>query len=117
MQPDNQQQGSSISNIEWGLVIGAVVVIDLVEFGLDWIGIGLVANEFIDIWVGMALPFYFYMRGVTPDRKKLITWIVGPIFEMLTDGLIPVGWTADVVITMLLDKADHKARKMALKMS
>ena len=116
MQPDQPQphQGSKISNTEWGLVIGAAVLLDAVEFGLDIFGIGLVLNELIDVGVGMALPYYFHLRGVKKDKRKITTWVLATLFEMFTDGLVPIGWTIDVLATMYWDKRDKKLSKLPI---
>jgi hypothetical protein len=65
-----QQSGSRIGNTEWGLVIGAAVVLDIGQWVLDILLIGVALNPLIDISVGMALPLYFHIRGVklTPKR-------------------------------------------------
>ena len=103
--------GSKISNTEWGLVIGAGVVLDLVQWLLDAFVVGLFINPFIDIGIGMALPFYFYMRGIKPDSKKVLAWVGSGLIEALTAGAIPL-WTADIVVTMILDKLDKKMAKV-----
>jgi hypothetical protein len=103
--------GSKIGNIEWGLVIGAVVLVDLVQLWLNVYVVGVLINRLIDIVVGMALPFYFWIRGVKLNSKKVLSIIatfVGeeiPVFDSL-----PL-WTLDVLLIMAWDKADGKITK------
>ena len=62
-------------------------------------------------WV-RTLPFYFYMRGVKPDFKKVATWALSGAIEIFLAGTIPL-WTFDIVTTMLWDKAEKKLGKIA----
>ncbi len=106
--------GSKISNTEWGLVIGALVIVDLVQFGLDSLLVGVFVNWLIDIAVGMALPFYFYLRGVKMDWKK--GGALGLTFLLETLGIgwldsLPL-WSLDGVVTMVLDKGDRILKKV-----
>ena len=51
-----EKKGSKISNTEWGLVIGALFVIDLIQIGLDLLAqVGVILNRFIDVFVGCAV--------------------------------------------------------------
>jgi hypothetical protein len=114
MQPDQPQQGSKISNTEWAFLIGAAVFLDFTEAFLDTLLIGIIANEFIDLLVGMALPLYFHKRGIKKDKKTVGTWVVMTLFEFITDGVIPIGWTFDVVLTMVWDKRNKKLSKLPI---
>ncbi|MFZ2048904.1 MAG: hypothetical protein WAV25_01230 [Minisyncoccia bacterium] len=103
--------GSKISDTEWGLLIGFGLVLDLGQWLLDLFIIGVFFNPFIDMGVGLALPLYFKLRGMKTDAKKIASWVGAGVFETLFAGLIPL-WTGDIVLTMFLDKADKKLRKM-----
>ncbi len=55
---------SKISNTEWGLVLGAFLIIDLVQFLLDlFFESGVIINRFIDIGVEISYSFYLWIRG------------------------------------------------------
>ncbi len=115
MEDQNQKPaGSKISNLEWGLVIGATAVVDVVQFVLDIFVIGAIVNRFIDIVVGMTLPFYFYIRGVKLDSKKVLG-MAGAFGLEMVPGLdaLPL-WTLDVVYTMSMDKLDKKLPKLPI---
>ncbi len=113
-QTQQPQQGSRISNTEWGLVIGALATIDLTQFFLDVLLVGPFVNPFIDIVVGMALPFYLKIRGVKLDSKK-IGGMIGAFFLELIPGFdaLPL-WCLDGFMNMMLDKADKKLPKLPI---
>jgi hypothetical protein len=98
---------SKISNVEWGLYIGALIMVDIVQAGLEWLLIGLVVNPFIDVFVGMGKTFYLYIRGENiKDSKRLLALGASFIGELLpvVDEL-PL-WTFDGVYDMLLSKSN-----------
>lgn len=110
--PDQQpQQGSKIPNFEWGLVIGATAVVDVVQIVLDMFVIGAIANRFIDIVVGMALAGYFWIRGVKLNAKKILSLIASFVGEEIpVIDALPL-WTLDVILIMAWDKAEGKIEK------
>lgn len=106
IQQPKAQKGSKISNTEWGLLIGALMWIDLIQFFLDAFAIGALINRFIDIVVGMSLGFYFWLRGVKMDTKKVMSLIASfALEEVPAIDALPL-WSADGIATMLWDKAD-----------
>jgi len=98
-----------ISNTEWGLVIGAAIVVDLVQLALDLFLVGIVANRFIDIVIGLTLPFYFKMRGVKMDWKKGGSILITFLLEFVGLGIdaLPF-WTGDILLIMAFDRAEQK---------
>jgi hypothetical protein len=113
MEEQKPKSGSKISDVTWGLLIGAAIIIDIIQVGLDLLaGFGLLLNRFIDIAVGMALPFTFWMLGVKLDSKKILTWIASFLLEEIPiiDAL-PL-WSLDVVVTMAWDKAGGQIEKV-----
>lgn len=108
---NNSKERPKISNTEWGLLIGFTLVVDIGEFCLDLLfEIGLVVNPFIDIAMGMALPFYFrIIKGLKFDTKRILTLIGGFVGSELETGadVIPL-WTLDVLLMMALEKAEEK---------
>ncbi len=100
---------SKISNIEWGLVIGALLVVDisqiLIEWLLGWIGIGIAINWFLDIFVGMSFALYLHLRGEKMTDPKRALGLIGTfILEMIpvVDEL-PL-WCLDGIYAMVLSK-------------
>lgn len=106
-----KQTGSKIGNVEWGLVIGATAVVDVVQFILDIFVIGAIANRFVDIVVGMALAFYFWIRGIKMNAKKVLSLIASFVGEEIPVlDTLPL-WTLDVILIMAWDKAEGKIEK------
>jgi len=70
--------GSKISNTEWGLVIGALAMVDVFQIILDMVAIGIAANRIIDLGVAAALPLYLTLRGYKLDTRTIM--LVGGSF-------------------------------------
>jgi hypothetical protein len=100
--------GSKISNMEWGLLIGVGIMIDVFQFILNIVIGGLVANRFITAFVSMCLAFYYPWRGVRMDSKKTLSLIASFFLEEIpvVDSL--PGLTGNIIMTMIWDKADKK---------
>jgi hypothetical protein len=102
---------SRISNIEWGLVIGVLLVIDGIQLLLDFFVIGVIANRGISVLVGMALPFYLHIRGEKmSDPKRLFGFLAAfglESFLPFVDGL-PF-WFLDGIYNFILAKRRNKA--------
>ena len=108
---------SKISNTEWGLLISALFVIDLIQIALDLLfQIGVVVNRFIDIFVGMALPFYLHIRGESmADPKRLIGLLVTFVGEEIPDvDALPL-WGLDGIYNFTLSKANKTIAKVVGK--
>lgn len=100
---------SRISATEWGLVIGLMVCIDLMQIILDLFVVGVGVNRAIDIAVGMAFPFYLQIRGEKMgDPRRLLALLATFLGEMvpIVDAF-PL-WTADAVYNMFLARWRNK---------
>lgn len=103
--------GHHISNTEWGLVIGALALVDLAQIVLDIFAIGLVTNRLIDILIGGFLVLYTKLRcknigfGKTIMRTALT--FIGE--EIPVVDALPL-WTLDGIYTMTLERAGEKAK-------
>jgi len=98
---------SKISNTEWGLFIGALLMVDGVQILLEWMIIGLVINPYIDIFLTMAIPFYLHMRGENMADPKRIVGLAASFFG----ELIPVVdefplWSAYGVYLFFLSRSN-----------
>ena len=95
-----------ISSVEWGLVIGALFTVDIVQWGILLItaGIGAVINEYIDLFVGMSFTFYLYIRGQM-DGTKLAAQVIAYFTEAVTGGGAPV-WGLDGLTMFFLSKKE-----------
>lgn len=105
--------GSKISKTEWGLVIGAALMVDILQILLNLTLIGPFVNGSIDVGMGATLAFYFRLRGVKLDSQKV--WgMVGTFlleFIPIIDSL-PL-WSLDVFMTMVWDNRDKKKAREA----
>ncbi len=104
---------SKISNIEWGLVIGAAVIIDLIQLGLDVILVGFVANELIDPFTAMSVLFYFYWRDVPLSTDRVISIVAAFAGDAASDGVVPL-WTGDILYIFGSVKVAELADKMGI---
>lgn len=105
--------GSKISKTEWGLVIGAALMVDIFQLLLDLVLIGPFVNGAIDICMGAVLALYFKIRGVKMDSKKVWGMLGTFLLEMIPiiDAL-PL-WSLDVCMTMVWDSRDKKKARQA----
>ncbi len=106
---EKKKDGPKISNIEWGLVIGALFTIDLIQIGLDLLlQVGVVANRFIDIFVGMSLALYLQLRGQSLANPKRLLGLIGAfVAEEIPDvDALPL-WGLDGIFNMMISKSDE----------
>lgn len=97
---------SKISNIEWGLVIGALFTIDLVQILLDIVAVGVVLNRIIDIFVGLSFALYLQIRGQSlANPKRLISLLATFIGEEIPAiDALPL-WGLDGIYNMSISKS------------
>ncbi len=103
---------SRISKTEWKILVGLAVIVDGIQIILDFFGIGIIVNRFIDVAVGIALPLYLQTQGVSMANPKRLLGMLGAfVGEMIpvVDSL-PL-WTADVLFTWSTVKAEELIAK------
>ncbi len=90
------------------MVIGTLFLVDLIQLGLDLLlQVGVIANRFIDVFVGMSLAFYLQMRGQSLTDPKRILGLVGTFFaEEIPDVDALPFWGLDGIYNMMLSKSD-----------
>ena len=102
---------SKISNTEWGLVIGALGLIDLIQWGLILLfGSGLFVNWLRDIFVALCYGLYMILRGLL-NWKYLIGWIISAIGTTGSDGILPL-WILEGFYNFALYKGEQKLAKI-----
>ena len=85
-----------ISNIQWGLVIGALIVVDAIEFLITLFGVGLIVNSFIDIAVGFFFGLWLQMHGQSFTSTRRLAAFVGTfILEFIPAVDALPWWTID----------------------
>ncbi len=99
---------SKMSNTEWGLLAGAAFMVDGLQILIDWLTLGvsfISINPLIDIFMGMALPFYLHMRGENLVSGKRIGGFVLNFFLKLIPGVdeLPL-WGADVLFQWAMSR-------------
>lgn len=104
-----------IKNFEWGLLITAAAIVDIIEIILTFFAVGLVINTFIDVVMGIIVPVYFYLRGIKMTHKKVVNMIGTFVAELIpVVNAFPL-WTIDIIRIMMLDKAEEKLEKLEEK--
>lgn len=103
---------SKISNLEWGLIIGTLLFIDIVEFLLGLFAIGEIVNTLIDFFVGPGLYFYLYLRGEDLKSSRRLVSFVGTFFLELLPFVndLPL-WTLDGIYLFILSRAQNATAK------
>ena len=104
-----EQGEKTISNVEWGLFLGALALIDLCQIGLELAyGIGLVVGPFIDAFVGGWLLLYCKLRGIRLSRARLAS--IGAAFVINATPL-QGAWITDGIYIMASVKAEEAVAK------
>ena len=95
----NKVQRSKVSNFEWGLVIGLLFFIDIIQKILDFLVIGEVINRFADILIGGGFLFYLIIRGEfnNPETRNRMTvaFLATFVAEEIPVVDIAVFWSID----------------------
>lgn len=106
--------GSNMSKGKWFIVFFVTGCIDLAQIVLDLFAVGVVVNRAIDVFVGLTLPLYFQMNGVSmvnPKRALSMLAAFGLEFVPVIDAL-PL-WVLDVAFIYSTTKVKNVAAKMS----
>lgn len=117
---------SNVLGIEWGLLIGILIIIDIVQIVLDLLfAVGVAVNRYIDIVVGGALLLYLALRGEfrnPQSRDRLIlAFIATIIIEEIPVADIAPAWSIDgwfcwrqaVAVNKLADQQEKQQKEEA----
>ena len=88
---------SKIKKSEWIALYCVTGAIDIIQFLIDFTGVGEIINEIIDIPIGMALGLYFFVRGAM-DVQSALVLALAEVGEEMTAAAGPF-WIADVAFT------------------
>jgi hypothetical protein len=106
--------GSKISNTEWGLVIGAVLMVEIMQVVLNLLFIGPFINSSITLFTQSTLALYYRIRGVKINKSKLASMIGTSLIELIPVIDMLPAMTMGVIMTMVWDNRDKKkARESA----
>jgi hypothetical protein len=88
---------SRIGKTGWLSLYVIAGVIDIVQFLIDFTGIGIGVNEIADPFIGAAAAGYFQWRGVSmiSHVSRLVSLLGVTALEELTAGVAPA-WIVDV---------------------
>jgi hypothetical protein len=109
-----------ISNTEWGLVIGALFMVDMAQIVIEWsfvwlAGASIFINFFIDLWVGMSLALYLHWRGQSVANPKRLFGILATFGFEIWPAIdqLPL-WTFDGIYNMLIYKSESLVKYVPL---
>ncbi len=98
-----------MSAVEWGLLIGALGMIDLFQIGLELaFGIGIVIGPIIDAIVAASLILYCKLRGITLTKARLLS--IGAAFVFNATPL-QGAWITDGFYIMASVKATEAIQR------
>ena len=85
------------ASFEWKILYAVTGTIDLVQWIIDFTGVGEVVNEFADPVVGIFLALYFQLRGISMVKRisRLLSLVGGYAAEALSASVAPA-WIIDV---------------------
>lgn len=98
---------SQISNVEWALIIGLVVLTDITQLVLDLFVVGVAINRFIDIGVAACMLLYFKIRGVKLNKARLGSIAAVFLGEMIPALDVAPFWSIDAVYIFFSVKAEN----------
>jgi hypothetical protein len=103
---------SNIITFEWGLLVGVLLLIDVIQIILNFLAVGVAVNRIINIIVALSLAFYLIIRGETKDpgtRNRIITIIIAS-FAAETVPILDSApfWTIDGIYFWQLAKKRNK---------
>jgi hypothetical protein len=104
-----------ISKMGWAATYTVVFIVDVIQFAIDFTGVGEVVNEFIDLPIGFLIGFYFTRKGIsmmTPGRLGALAATF--VAEELTFAALPL-WVLDIAFTHFTVIAEDKAKAAALQ--
>jgi hypothetical protein len=84
-------------SFEWKVLYATAGTIDIIQWIIDFTGVGEAVNEFADPVIGICLALYFQLRGVSiiKDIRRLASLVGGYFAEALTASVAPA-WIIDV---------------------
>ena len=110
-QKRNGPTPSKLPGTTIALMLCTTIALDVAEFLLDAIVIGVVLNIIIDFCVELGFYVWFKTRGMNMAKaRKAITFLGGGAVELFFDGAIPL-WTLDITLIILLERAEEYAAK------
>lgn len=78
------------------MVFAVTGTIDVVQWAIDFTGVGNAVNEVIDTPIGIIFAIYVQLRGVSLFKRlsRLASLVLGDLAEQFTDSVAPA-WVID----------------------
>ena len=88
---------SKISKGEWILLYIISIIIDLIQFIIDFTGVGITVNMILDPIIGALLILYFKIRGVSLTKRisRLVSILGVTSLGIITGGIASF-WIVDI---------------------
>jgi len=107
-----------MTKTEWAILIGIVLFIDIVQAIASALALGIIANRFVNIAIGILLPYYLHMKGIDMiDFKKIVFMFVAFGGEELIIGDFLPLWTVAVILTYITVKGEEDPESKLNKVS
>ena len=105
-----EKKKEKIDNITATLMIGTAVLFDGFQAFLTLLLIGPFVNWLISIFAWLTFFLWFMLKGVhfTKNLNKLFTFMGGSLMEIIPVVDALPAWTATIIITILMIKAEDK---------
>ena len=90
MDDQGEKKQKHINKFEWGFVFGVFVLIDVIQFVVEWFdlaaGAGVVINRIISVLAGLLLACYYLLlkiRGATIDMRAWMSVFFAVLGELM----------------------------------
>lgn len=107
------EKGTRINNVEWGIFIFVLLLIDIgqvvIEWLLIWIGISIAINIIIDAGIAFLIPLYLRLRGQKVGKPSQMFGLLGTLLLEMIPVIdeLPL-WCLDGVFYMIMAKREYK---------
>lgn len=109
-----KNKSHEISNLEWGMAISILGIIDAIQIVLDLMGgLGVLLNRFVSFATGLAWTTYLYLRGVSLNTPKILSVLLTLFLEEVPALDAMPFWFLDGAVMMASVKAEKQLEKVA----
>ncbi|MDO8564598.1 MAG: hypothetical protein Q7R88_01235 [bacterium] len=110
--PPPRKPEPKLSPGSWYMLFLAAIFLDLVQMGVGATGIGLPINTVVDLAVGGALYFLFFMKGML-DWRLTLSVLGATAVDAGTGGVFPA-WTFDIAYAWVINDGSSALRGVPL---
>lgn len=95
------------------LLLMTSVLVDAIQLGLDFFGVGVVVNVVIDLFVAWIYWLWFKMLGVKFNNKGVLGSFIGGVILDFVPFMSAFAWTLDVIGVYFSVKIEDIAKNKA----